>query len=1222
MLQRLFLLLAVAGLLVLVYAGPNADLATPAKRPGGQQAVDSVRTLPAKAKGVELPPGIDVNDVIRRASRGPKPEPPPEPFGNPFTEDEFMPAPTIVPKSYPGRQDLPSAAFDGTNYLVVWIDDRNGDDDIYGARVTPTGSVLDPDGIAITPNTPASNQYNPSVAFDGTDYLVVWEDTRNGSYNDIYGARVSPTGSVLDPSGIAISPNTPTSHQFFPSVAFDGTNYLVVWEDGRNTWMDIYGARVSKNGTVLDAGGILVSTNTPTSSQLIPAVAFGGTNYLVVWRDTRNDAYGDIYGARVSKAGAVLDASGIAITPNTPTSSQMYPSVAFDGTNYLVVWYDDRNGPNSDIYGTRVSKAGAVLDASGIAITPNTPTSGQQYASVAFDGNNYLVVWQDYRNGSYTDIYGARVSQSGSVLDAGGILVSTNTPTSYEDIPSVAFDGSNYLVIWTEYRNANRDIYGARVSPTGTILDPYGIIVTGSVNTQTGPAVAFDGTNYLVVWQDNRNGNYDICGARVAADGALLDLAGFAISTNTPTSDQRGPSVAFDGTRYLVVWLDSRSDIDGDIYGARVSQSGSVLDPTGIAISTATGGQIGLSVAFDGTNFLVVWQDSRDNVDWDIYGARVSQSGSVLDPAGIAISAATNNEAHPSVAFDGTNYLVVWHDLRRNVDWDIYGARVSQLGSVLDPNGIAISTATGWQYHPSVAFDGANYLAVWGDNRSNASMDIYGARVAQSGSVLDPNGIAISTATGHQQGPSVAFDGTNYLAVWMDQRNGGLDEIYGCLVDPAGLVVEEYVVSTQSGDHTLPAVACGPGTALATSEVPTGTVGGVNYSDAYRIWARLGALTQPGDVGTDSILRPVASFLMPSWKIPPLVRVKNFGSVTQGPFDVRFTIGPGSYTSTKTVLSLAAGDTCAVEFDSLTLDYGVFTAKCSTMLAGDLASGNDARTAYFQGCDDVLYSDTMSDNYFAVSPSGTWALGDPTSPWTLPPMDASAWGYQLDGTKYYNGSTVATLTSPEYTALQDHPAIAFQHSFNTEPGVDGGDFSYSTNSSIYDTLIPSAGLGYGGVVTALGDSGWSGTSTAGWNQSVFTLTHVTKDSPFWIRWRFASDGSNNNYHGWLIDEVGFVNHDPADGRKPSGRGSVIDTLSVWPNLVRGPAQVNYTLVKDCNVSIKLYDASGRLAARVPTNGFKKGKNTARLDASRLSRGVYFLKLEGAGDVSTTKVIIE
>ena len=247
-------------------------------------------------------------------------------------------------------------------------------------------------------------------------------------------------------------------------------------------------------------------------------------------------------------------------------------------------------------------------------------------------------------------------------------------------------------------------------------------------------------------------------------------------------------AVGFDGTNYLVVWMDSRSGSNWDIYGARVSKSGVVLNPGGIAISTATGDQVLPTVGFDGTNYLVVWTDSRSG-SYDIYGARVSVGGVVLDPGGIAISTAASYQGRPAVAFDGTNYFVVWEDYRSGSNWDIYGARVSVAGVVLNPGGIAISTATGDQELPTVGFDGTNYLVVWTDYRSGSNWDIYGARVSVNGSVLDGSGIAISTATNHQWNPAVGFDGTNYLVVWDDARSGSYD-IYGARVSRSGTVLD------------------------------------------------------------------------------------------------------------------------------------------------------------------------------------------------------------------------------------------------------------------------------------------------------------------------------------------------------------------------------------------------------------------------------------------------
>ena len=142
---------------------------------------------------------------------------------------------------------------------------------------------------------------------------------------------------------------------------------------------------------------------------------------------------------------------------------------------------------------------------------------------------------------------------------------------------------------------------------------------------------------------------------------------------------------------------------------------------SGDATAPAPGDQTEVALAFDGANYLVVWQDTRSG-NSDIYGARVSPSGNVLDPGGFPISTAPDEQGVPAVAFDGTNYLVVWPDPPAGLqEQDIYGARVTPSGTVLDSHEIPISTYDRHQGSPAVAFDGANYLVVWPDPATRSS---------------------------------------------------------------------------------------------------------------------------------------------------------------------------------------------------------------------------------------------------------------------------------------------------------------------------------------------------------------------------------------------------------------------------------------------------------------------------------------------------------------------
>ena len=750
--------------------------------------------------------------------------------GERFADDgEFLVDTSVTLMPGPYDRTLPAVAFDGTNFLVVWEDDRGVDwcYDIYGARVTPEGTVLDPAGIAIS--EAIDDQNCPAVAFDGANFLVVWEDCRSGDWLEIYGARVTPQGAVLDPSGFAVC--GAGDDQSSAAVGFDGANFLVAWEEFRGgSWEDIFGARVTPEGTVLDPSGIAISQ--AAKDQCYPAVGFDSTNFLVVWDDGRN-GNGDIYGARVTPEGTVLDPSGIAIS--TASNGQWSPVLDFVGANFLVAWDDYRSGSYLDIYGARVTPQGTVLDPSGFVISQ---AAHHQYsADVGSDSANFFVVWEDDR-GSNVDIYGARVTPEGTVLDPSGIDISP--VADYEYTPAVGFGGGAFLVVM-ESDSVGIDIFGARVTPAGTLLDSAGFIISQAAQDQYSPAVGFDGTNFLVVWEDGRSvswyENYDIYGARVTPAGTVLDSKGFVISH--ATGDQCSPAVGFDGTGFLVVWEDDRGS-NVDIYGARVTPQGTVVDSAGIVISQSVYDQLAPDVSFDGANFLVVWVDRRGGSYDDIYGARVTPEGTVLDPLGIAVAHASYNQSAPAVGSDGTNSLVVWEDNRSGSGWyDIYGTRVTPAGTLLDSAGIVISPAIYDQLAPDVSFDGANYLVVWEDVRNAITWDIYGARVTPERVVLDPSGIAISRAEGDQGSPAVGFDDANFLVAWEDFGNGIDWDIYGARVTPAGVVCDSWPVTTQERDQVLLALACGgEGQMLAVYQSWTCTVDGRSYN-VPRIWGKL-----------------------------------------------------------------------------------------------------------------------------------------------------------------------------------------------------------------------------------------------------------------------------------------------------------------------------------------------------------------------------------------------
>ena len=617
----------------------------------------------------------------------------------------------------------------------------------------PERHASDPVFSAVAPGA----QRTPAVAWNGSSHLVVWEDDRGSSW-DVYAARVSSAG-VVQESFIAVS--TAAGNQRAPSVASDGSGWLVTWQDSRSgTSLDVYGARVSGSGTVLDPGGVAIST--APDDQTASALAWNGGGYVVAWQDARGVDL-DIYGSRVTAAGAVLDPGGLAVS--TGLQDQRTPSVTAGGLTTLIAWEDFRVGSDSDVRAGRMAADGSLLDTVNGFVVSAVPNS-QAAPAAAWDGTNFLVAWSDWVSAVTWDLRAARVSPAGVVADLGSPIMVSAAANDQTD-PAVAWDGTSFVVAWADRRSGANDIYASRVTSAGVAQDAGGIAVSTAAGEQVAPTLAAAGSTVLAAWGDSRGPGEDAYGARIDA-GSVLDASGRILSTLA--SPQEAPSVAWDGAGYLAVWQDGRSPGGDDVYAARAAADGTPLDGTGILVSAGAAPEAEPDVAWNGSSYLVVWQDYRSGTGYDVYAARVSPAGALLDLGGIAVSTAVGDQTSPSVASDGTGFLVTWTDGRSGED--VYASRVDAAGTVLDAGGIAVSTAAGAQRAPAVAHSGTGWLVAWEDRRNGAFTDLYASRVSSAGAVLDLSGFPVSTAAGDQRAPAVAWNGDNFVLAWRTAGRG------------------------------------------------------------------------------------------------------------------------------------------------------------------------------------------------------------------------------------------------------------------------------------------------------------------------------------------------------------------------------------------------------------------------------------------------------------------
>ena len=347
---------------------------------------------------------------------------------------------------------------------------------------------------------------------------------------------------------------------FDPDVAYGDGAYLVVW----TRYGSIFASRVLPDGTVQDPGGIEVPGGglPGLTGDGNARVSFDGTNFVEThWNQTLSlvcfTNYSQaIRASRISQAGVVLDTYPVELaggcTENTGVGD---PSISFDGATYLAVWREADFLTENFVMGRILTPALGTVTSLSIAPYLSAYEATRDTAT-AYGHGNHLAAWTDQRDGDDHKLFGARVSPAGTVLDPASIAIAS-PGTAEDNLPDVAASDSEYLVVWDRAGS----VRGARVSPAGAVLDPDGFVI----HTGTQATVASDGARYLVAWAEALSAP-EIHGAFVGTDGTV----GSSFLISAAGEPAAAPSAAFDGSRFLVVW--QRTDAgDENIYGAFVN---------------------------------------------------------------------------------------------------------------------------------------------------------------------------------------------------------------------------------------------------------------------------------------------------------------------------------------------------------------------------------------------------------------------------------------------------------------------------------------------------------------------------------------------------------------------------------------------------------------------------------------------------------------------------
>jgi len=369
----------------------------------------------------------------------------------------------------------------------------------------------------------------------------------------------------------------------------------------------------------------------------------------------------------------------------------------------------------------------------------------------------------------------------------------------------------------TNYINFRQMMYSAIVIallfPAVLISQSPGNPVSIAGNHQTNPAMTTDGSGgTIIVWQDNRNGKYEIYAQRMNGDGnAVWTLNGLAICVQDSNFK---PMIVSDGSGgAIIAWQSYRGSATADIYAQRVNSSGNIMwSLNGLPVCVVVFEQDTISMVSDGLGgAILTWQDYRSNNGFaDIYAQRINPSGTMIWTAnGVNICNQAASQRGPKIISDGSGgAFITWYDNRAG-NYDIYSQRVGAAGAVQwTTNGVATCTMSTDQLTPDVCSDGADGVIItWTDYRSSTDFNIYAQRVGPSGAIVwVVDGVVMNNNVAYAQtDPMIVSDGLGGAIIsWTDYRTGTTADIYAQRVNSTGAVqwtATGVIICTASGDQ-------------------------------------------------------------------------------------------------------------------------------------------------------------------------------------------------------------------------------------------------------------------------------------------------------------------------------------------------------------------------------------------------------------------------------------
>jgi hypothetical protein len=359
-------------------------------------------------------------------------------------------------------------------------------------------------------------------------------------------------------------------------------------------------------------------------------------------------------------------------------TAQEAPAAVMDRDyNSTYVWADRRDG-NWNIYGRLWQRKPAPLTPSFLVNTKAQDNRDQKAPDLAGKSGDYVfVVWQDsiYKD-PFWQIYGHKMKPDGFPLSEDFRI--NRVVAKHAKFPKVAVNPINqrFVVVWQDERDGDWDIYARLFDyDCKPISDDIKISQDPDKYHQVLPAVSYSEKYIAITWQDHRPSRPSIFLRYYKAD--LSPLTNEARISENVEVPHLTPAIAANDTGFFTIaWINYTGNVLGNIYAQRFDPDAKPIDKNfqvNLPVYPVACRIPSIVMNADNVSFWVSWADSMGSDRYEIK-SRYFDYAARWEKVKLVNQNPANGQRAPAVCRFGEWFSVAWMDSSRTTGLgDIFG---------------------------------------------------------------------------------------------------------------------------------------------------------------------------------------------------------------------------------------------------------------------------------------------------------------------------------------------------------------------------------------------------------------------------------------------------------------------------------------------------------------------------------------------------------------------